>query len=236
MQVAPESLHGSVLRPGTALSRLCCLAHLLETAPGSAPQSYTTENRGIEDCPGLLGEGRSSGGLGRSGGRPAPTHRDTRVRLSTLLVTRNDYHVTMIEVGVAELKARLSRHLKVVREGREVTDSTEIRRLPGSFPTRVDPWRSVGPRAGPAISSSRDARRGRPTVWLSSWMTGADGESLPRHLGPAAPGFQGARCARPVAFLRGAGIERTDRRRERPDDRSSAVSRDRSPTTKPPSD
>jgi antitoxin (DNA-binding transcriptional repressor) of toxin-antitoxin stability system len=33
----------------------------------------------------------------------------------------SDYHVTMIEVGVAELKARLSRHLKLVREGREVT-------------------------------------------------------------------------------------------------------------------
>ena len=36
-------------------------------------------------------------------------------------VTSHDYHVTMKTVGIAELKAKLSEHLRAVRKGRTVT-------------------------------------------------------------------------------------------------------------------
>ena len=36
-------------------------------------------------------------------------------------VTSPDYHVTMKEVGIADLKARLSEHIRYVRAGHEVT-------------------------------------------------------------------------------------------------------------------
>jgi prevent-host-death family protein len=36
-------------------------------------------------------------------------------------VTSHDYHVTMKTVGVADLKARLSEHLRSVRKGRALT-------------------------------------------------------------------------------------------------------------------
>jgi prevent-host-death family protein len=36
-------------------------------------------------------------------------------------VTSNDYHVTMKTVGIADLKARLSEHLRAVKKGRSLT-------------------------------------------------------------------------------------------------------------------
>lgn len=36
-------------------------------------------------------------------------------------MTRNDYYVVMIRVGIADLKAKLSEHLRKVRQGETVT-------------------------------------------------------------------------------------------------------------------
>lgn len=36
-------------------------------------------------------------------------------------MTSNDYHVTMKRIGIADLKARLSEHIRYVRAGHEVT-------------------------------------------------------------------------------------------------------------------
>lgn len=36
-------------------------------------------------------------------------------------MTRNDYHMVMKRVGIADLKARLSEHLRTVRQGESVT-------------------------------------------------------------------------------------------------------------------
>ena len=47
-------------------------------------------------------------------------------------MTRRDYHMTMKSVGVADLKARLSEHLRYVRTGHELTvldRNTPIARL-----------------------------------------------------------------------------------------------------------
>ncbi len=38
-----------------------------------------------------------------------------------VLVTTDDYHVTMRSIGIADLKARLSEHLRYVRRGHDVT-------------------------------------------------------------------------------------------------------------------
>jgi prevent-host-death family protein len=36
-------------------------------------------------------------------------------------MTRSDYHIVMIRVGIADLKARLSEHLRKVRQGETIT-------------------------------------------------------------------------------------------------------------------
>ena len=41
--------------------------------------------------------------------------------MSMAVMTSYDYHMTMKRIGVAELKARLSEHLRYVRRGHEVT-------------------------------------------------------------------------------------------------------------------
>jgi antitoxin (DNA-binding transcriptional repressor) of toxin-antitoxin stability system len=43
---------------------------------------------------------------------------DTGSAITPVTVTSDDYHIVMKRVGVAELKARLSEHLRYVRRGR----------------------------------------------------------------------------------------------------------------------
>jgi prevent-host-death family protein len=55
-------------------------------------------------------------------------------------MTIYDYHVTMIQVGVAELKARLSEFLREVRGGREVVVLDRDRPV-----ARLVPYEAGGP-------------------------------------------------------------------------------------------
>jgi len=66
----------------------------------------------------------------------------------------NDYHVTMSEVGIAELKSRLSEHLRKVRAGGSVTVLDRDTPI-----ARIVPWR-----AGDAGLRIRLPRPGTPKL------------------------------------------------------------------------
>lgn len=53
--------------------------------------------------------------------RPRGSPRALRASGELTDVTRYDYHVTMTKVRIADLKARLSEHLRAVRGGGEIT-------------------------------------------------------------------------------------------------------------------
>ncbi len=72
--------------------------------------------------------------------------------MTLALVTSGDYDVTMIAVGIAELKSRLSEHLRNVRAGRSLTvldrDTPIARIVPwedSDVPLKVRPPRSGAP-------------------------------------------------------------------------------------------
>jgi prevent-host-death family protein len=69
-------------------------------------------------------------------------------------VTGYDYHVTMKEVRIADLKARLSEHLRYVRRGHVLTvldrDTPIARLVPVEAPTGLAIRRPAGVRASVA--------------------------------------------------------------------------------------
>lgn len=74
-------------------------------------------------------------------------------------MTSHDYNGSMIRVGVAELKARLSEHLRAVRNGRRITvvdRSTPIAEL---VPIQQDPLE-----VRPATRSRRNLPLGKPVL------------------------------------------------------------------------
>ena len=59
-------------------------------------------------------------------------------------MTTSDYHMTMKNVGIADLKARLSEHLRAVRAGEELT--VMDRRTPVARLVPIEPRGPIGSR------------------------------------------------------------------------------------------
>jgi prevent-host-death family protein len=72
--------------------------------------------------------------------------RDRQIGRAWTGITRRDYHVVMKAVGIADLKARLSEHLRSVRKGRTLTvldRGTPVARIVPCVPEPVEVRRAV---------------------------------------------------------------------------------------------
>jgi prevent-host-death family protein len=79
-------------------------------------------------------------------------------------MTTHDYHVTMKTVGIADLKAHLSQHLRTVRKGRTLTvvdrDAPVARLVPidaGPLEVRKATRHPRDLQTGPALGPSTDS-------------------------------------------------------------------------------
>jgi prevent-host-death family protein len=86
-------------------------------------------------------------------------------------MTTQDYHETMERVGIADLKAHLSEHLRTVRSGRALTvvdRGTPVAKLvpfsPGPERLTIRPPRESGALAEVPLPPPMHPRRGMPDV------------------------------------------------------------------------